>query len=539
MDNDRIIPYIEPIIRFCYNRVSDRYDAEDLASEILCSVLEGLEKYKIESLDAWIWRVARNRYARFCGEKNRPSIMFLGIDNLYDSPDYCETDAEDTEQKYEAIFTCMHTLAREYRDIFVDHYIEDVSIKKLSEKYSLPETTIKWRLNVGRQRIKERIGEYDMDKIYKRLNWHVSCNGQIDTGKYLRTQAERAICEAAYENPLTVEEISLKTGLPTLYIEDTLPGLIQGDCIVQIGKKYATDFIIRHQCDRPEYSYFHSLEWEPLAKDLEQIIRSNEHKIKNIGFYGSERGINEISHIIAHLSLRDITLRIIRDDFNLTNPPFPPRKDGGYGWLLVDEMAEESPEDWHLPPPYSCINNSAQGSKGCYYYYSIGKHFSDNINSSLGFRLLAKRDNMSEPENGFFGSNNIDEIDLAHLISNHLIIKNDSGYVYNIPTFTEKQFEDLKNTVRVSDDTILAKKLREIMHIHYNAICESLESCVPKRLKNQVHQRTIGDFYELPNGIIGHVIDKLITMGVIREPSIMDSHFVDGVFFISGNYQHI
>ena len=77
------------------------------------------------------------------------------------------------------------------------------------------------------------------------------------------------------------------------------------------------------------------------------------------------------------------------------------------------------------------------------------------------------------------------------------------------------------------------------MHIHYNAICESLESCVPKRLKNQVHQRTIGDLYELPNSIIGHIIDELITMGVIREPSIMDSHFVDGVFFISGNYQHI
>ncbi|MBO4229320.1 MAG: hypothetical protein J5938_03090 [Clostridia bacterium] len=40
---------MEPILRFCYNRVSDRYDAEDLASEILCSVLEGLEKYSIES----------------------------------------------------------------------------------------------------------------------------------------------------------------------------------------------------------------------------------------------------------------------------------------------------------------------------------------------------------------------------------------------------------------------------------------------------------------------------------------------------------
>ena len=42
-----------------------RYDAEDLASEILCHVLEGLGRYEIESLDSWVWRIAHNRYARF------------------------------------------------------------------------------------------------------------------------------------------------------------------------------------------------------------------------------------------------------------------------------------------------------------------------------------------------------------------------------------------------------------------------------------------------------------------------------------------
>ena len=58
MDENKIIPYIEPIFRFCYKRLSNRYDAEDLASEIICHILEGMNKYQIESLDAWVWRIA-------------------------------------------------------------------------------------------------------------------------------------------------------------------------------------------------------------------------------------------------------------------------------------------------------------------------------------------------------------------------------------------------------------------------------------------------------------------------------------------------
>lgn len=46
LDDNIIIPYIEPIFRFCRKRLSNRYDAEDLASEIICYILDGMKKYK-------------------------------------------------------------------------------------------------------------------------------------------------------------------------------------------------------------------------------------------------------------------------------------------------------------------------------------------------------------------------------------------------------------------------------------------------------------------------------------------------------------
>ena len=56
MNGSDIIPYVEPIFRFCCRRLSNRHDAEDLASEIICHVLDGINKYKnfnkIRDLDA-------------------------------------------------------------------------------------------------------------------------------------------------------------------------------------------------------------------------------------------------------------------------------------------------------------------------------------------------------------------------------------------------------------------------------------------------------------------------------------------------------
>ena len=75
LDENKIIPYIEPIFRFGYKRLSNRYDAEDLASEIICHILEGMNKYQIESLDAWVWRIAHNRYARFIDNRNKNQIV--------------------------------------------------------------------------------------------------------------------------------------------------------------------------------------------------------------------------------------------------------------------------------------------------------------------------------------------------------------------------------------------------------------------------------------------------------------------------------
>ncbi len=80
-------------------------------------------------------------------------MTYSGNDAFFDSVevDSCADDNEG-EWEYEAVFRAFHTLCAEYRSIFVDYYIGSMSVKSLSRKYSLPGTTIKWRLNSGREK---------------------------------------------------------------------------------------------------------------------------------------------------------------------------------------------------------------------------------------------------------------------------------------------------------------------------------------------------------------------------------------------------
>ena len=100
MDGQEIIPFIEPIFRFCHHRLNHWHDAEDLAGEILLHILGGMGKYQIESMEAWVWRIAHNRYARFIEAGNRSREIFSGRELTEAEYDYCCIDEEEVEEEY-------------------------------------------------------------------------------------------------------------------------------------------------------------------------------------------------------------------------------------------------------------------------------------------------------------------------------------------------------------------------------------------------------------------------------------------------------
>ena len=74
---NEIVRFIEPVFYFCLKRVNNRADAEDLASEIMLHVLDGVRKYDIKSLEGWVWRIAHNGMLVFMNHGKTNQMLLL------------------------------------------------------------------------------------------------------------------------------------------------------------------------------------------------------------------------------------------------------------------------------------------------------------------------------------------------------------------------------------------------------------------------------------------------------------------------------
>lgn len=524
MNENDILQYVEPILRFCCKRLSSRYDAEDLASEIICHILEGIGKYEIESLDAWVWRIAHNRYARFIDRQNKTPDISSG-DELYEiEDDYCFFDEESVEEQYESVFRALHTLSSEYRNIIVDYYIGEMSVKQLSAKYSLTETTIKWRLNVGRQKIKDRTGENEMDKIYKRINWNTrTCNGSMDSDRYLHTQFSRAICKAAYEKPLTVEEISMITGIPAMYIEDELPRLEYGDAVKKIGSKYAADFIIFSLENRQRVESAFAPIVSEIADLIEAVLEEKADDAARIGFVGCDSGMKKLGHIAVPYLLRK-KISAVNKELSLSSGNFPPRKDGGYGWFIVSET-ENSDESIS---PYTSGCNASYNDDGCIYYYHLGRYFRSNVYHG-GTRWLTDNRIIEKCDGGIIPAGIMNDDDAARLIEAGLISKESNTLKLDFPIFTRDQFDKFTSLFDIENERLDTMLSKLITFIHKEFV-----GFVPKHLASQINQWVSG----FTNELISYVVYELIDRGELESPAD-EKPLTDGVFCVYGEYMGI
>lgn len=534
MDGNDIIPYIEPIFRFCCKRLRNRCDAEDLSSEIICHILDGLGRYNIDSLDAWVWRIAHNRYARFVREHLTHPTFLTDDESLFHLPalDYRSVDEALIEGEFEAVFRYLHTLSAAYRNLFIDHYVGEMSIHALSRKYALPETTIKWRLNVSRQKIRQRIGEETMDRIYQRINWNTTCcNGSVDTEKYLGRQIARAICEAAYETPLTVEEISLRTGIPAIYLEDELPRLLQGEAVCQVGNKFATNFIILHLADRQKIQTASAPLVKELADKWEALLHENADAVSHLGFHGCDFGMERLGYILIPYVMRRKLRDLKNQRLKLEDGPFPPRKDGGYGWFIIEETADERE---HCAA-YNTGCNTSSGDRDSknetpayLHYYWIARYFSVELYHHTGMRWLFAHGIPQGSRNGVVKADTLSDDAAANLIQDHLIVKVGQDYRLNFPCFTEEQFRRFTALFPLDDERLDAQLTAWIASVR-----NSFAAFVPGHLEHQINQRVTIYLAEL----IGYVLEELSRRGALRRPE-QDEPLTDGVFYVEGTYIH-
>ena len=223
---DRLITqYVRKLFGFARARLSDISEAEEFSSELTLQVYQSLLKaHEIANIDGYVWRVAKNCYARYISGRKQFTAVD-GIEFIADSRDITQ-ELLDSEScgilRREITY-----LGRTQREVIVLHYFRDKKVREIAELLSIPENTVKWHLACSRKELKD-----GMDKVrttgtlgtqpIRFINMgHGGTPGEKgDTANFLSKNITQNIAYAAYHQPRTINEIAEELGINPIFVED-------------------------------------------------------------------------------------------------------------------------------------------------------------------------------------------------------------------------------------------------------------------------------------------------------------------------------
>ncbi|GAA0725697.1 RNA polymerase sigma factor [Clostridium malenominatum] len=164
--------YKDPLYKFSLHLCKSRQEAEDLFQDTWIKVFRNLEKYdENKNLKTWIFTICINSYK----DKYRKNKRWLNIIKDYFNNDEKEKEVinigseenlpeEEMVKNFEKAMLkeAVESLKEEYKLPVILYYFQELSYKDISEVLSIPEGTIKSRLNKARKLIKE----YMEGKVY-------------------------------------------------------------------------------------------------------------------------------------------------------------------------------------------------------------------------------------------------------------------------------------------------------------------------------------------------------------------------------------
>ncbi|MBE6897128.1 MAG: sigma-70 family RNA polymerase sigma factor, partial [Ruminococcaceae bacterium] len=256
--------YMEKLFYFCLKKTGNHVEAEDLTQDISLNILIALNKGTVPTnFSAWVWQIARNRYSAWADAKHRRLESVTGSD--IEDCDIADTGNSILDELIngEQLSLLRRELAfikKDYRNIVVAYYIENKSLKNISNSVSLPLEVVKKRLQRARKILKEGM---DMAREFGKRSYSPEQIAFVKSGRdgkkgqpwsIITHLLYKNIFLETYENPQTAEELALELGISLPYMEDELEFLVEEELLKKDGNKYQTNFkIISKEEQRKEH----------------------------------------------------------------------------------------------------------------------------------------------------------------------------------------------------------------------------------------------------------------------------------------------
>ena len=288
---------LDKLFGFCYARTNDSYEAEELCSDIIYSLVKAANSDgEIESVYPFIWRVARNVYADFSDNRRKRAGTIYEGDSEEILLSVAEEDtSDDTAELLTSVYRRIAFLTKAYREVMIMFYIDGLSTAQIAKAQGTSEGAVRQRLFSARQKIKSEVEEMGetynkpvaLDKI-DYVIWGTGSPAWGDPRNVCTRMFSNHIVWLCHKKPMSASEIAEELNVPTIYVEEELEILRKGEN----GKygflrrldngKYALNFIL---LDKDVFEKANAIYTEQLPKICETISNYiEEHKAEYLAF---------------------------------------------------------------------------------------------------------------------------------------------------------------------------------------------------------------------------------------------------------------
>ena len=147
----------DKLYNFIYRYTQNRQDAEDLTQDTFVKAFRNFHRYDSKyPFGAWLFTIGRRTvYNHYRGQKNRQTEeLSFDVVETAATPDQ---EAECDDQKH-ALWEVAKKLKKEYQEVLVLKYIEDLSVEEISKVLGKTKTNVKIRLFRARNQLKKLHG---------------------------------------------------------------------------------------------------------------------------------------------------------------------------------------------------------------------------------------------------------------------------------------------------------------------------------------------------------------------------------------------
>lgn len=148
----------KPIYHFLLKRTNDEHEAELLSIEVFTKAFDKLASFDLKyQFENWLFTIARNHHIDHTRKIGKQQELHADLTSqqLFNVPSEVPNIEDDLiqKEKLEQVLSHLDKLKEDQRALIEAFYIDDHSLKYISEKFNIPINTVKVKIFRSRKRL--------------------------------------------------------------------------------------------------------------------------------------------------------------------------------------------------------------------------------------------------------------------------------------------------------------------------------------------------------------------------------------------------